>query len=346
MSIDTVRLGDPADFLAVAPYLLGYHPSPPSIVAMAFNAEPTRLIGVVRFDVPDHSAETPQVASQLGEMLTRNGCGHVFLIGYGPGALVTPVIDAITGALGDIEIMDAVRAEDGRYWSYCCQDPECCAPDGVPYKIADSPAAVGMVLAGLVARPDRETYASTLAPVSGAERDEITAATWTACAHARELLESANGSYWYQEGLGRITEALETERLSADQVAWLGVLLTAIFVRDGAMTFIGRYDDDTHIRLWTDLVRRVDPAFAAAPAALLAFVAYRSGNGTLARIAVERSLTADRGYRLALLTQCALDHGMPPDTAAGMDCAGLADDIAARVAEDPRGACPVLPEGR
>ncbi|MEU7894213.1 DUF4192 domain-containing protein [Nonomuraea sp. NPDC049152] len=345
MSKDTVRLSNPADFIAIVPYLLGYHPSPPSIVAMAFDAEPTRLLGVVRFDLPNDSAETPQLAERLGKLLRRNGCHGVFLIGYGPGALVTPVVDAITSRLDGIHLVDAVRAEDNRYWSYCCADPGCCPPDGVPYEIAESRAAVSAVLAGLVARPDRETFARTLDPATGEDRELVTAATQTACAHAREMLKSANGTYWYREGLDRVAEAFETERLTADQVAWLGVLLTGIFVRDGAMTFIGRYDDEAHISLWTDVTRRVDPAFAAAPAALLAFVAYRSGNGALARIAVERSLTADPGYRFALLTACALDHGVPPETAASMDCAGLADDIAAKVEEFPHIARPIIPEG-
>ncbi|GAA2653580.1 DUF4192 domain-containing protein [Nonomuraea recticatena] len=338
----TMQLSDPADFLAAVPYLLGFHPSN-SVVAMAFDDGPTRLIGVLRFDLPERSPDLVSLVIQLRGMLARNGCRRVLLIGYGPGALVTPVVDGVTGTLDGIGLMDALRVEDGRYWSYTCPDPECCPPEGMPYAITESAVAVGAVLAGLVARPDRETFVRTLAPISGTDREEITAATRQACAHARDLLGTANGSYWYQEGLDRVTEAFEAERLTADQVAWLGVLLTGLFVRDGAMTFIGRYDDDTHIRIWSDLARRVDPAFAAAPAALLAFVAYRSGNGTLAQIAVERSLGADSEYRLALLIRCAVEHGV--SAAREMDCAGMADGIAAKVAEFPHLACPVIPEG-
>ncbi|MFI6321590.1 DUF4192 domain-containing protein [Nonomuraea sp. NPDC050556] len=347
---ETIRISHPSEFLAIVPYVLGYHPEA-SIVAAAFGRIEEKLLFMLRFDLPDDSAEARELVSQMTGMLARNGCERALLVGYGPGSRVTPVIDAATDMLATagIDLMDALRAEDNRYWSYGCSDPGCCSPDGVPYNVSECCAASLAVVAGLVARPDRAAFVSMLDPVTGQEREEITLATRTQCDHARSLVETAIARYWYQEGLDRVDDALravaEGRTIPADQLAWLGVLLTALFVRDGAMTYIERYDDDTHIRLWTDLVRRVDPAFVAAPAALLAFVAFRSGNGALARIAVERSLAADPRYRLALLTREALDWGVPPSAAGGMDCANMGDAILRSVDHYPHLAAPTLPEG-
>ena len=72
---------------------------------------------------------------------------------------------------------------------------------------------------------------------------------------------------------------------------------------------------DAHRRRWTDLVRRAQPGYAAAPASLLAFTAWQSGDGALANIALDRALADTPGYSMALLLQEALDAGMPPSAA-------------------------------
>ncbi|GLX06715.1 DUF4192 domain-containing protein [Microbispora sp. NBRC 16548] len=352
----TINLQGPADYIAAAAYLLGFHPQR-SIVAMAF--EPTAdshsttrgLQFSVRYDLPDRSEDTPDLARHIAGLLTRNGTERAMLIGYGPGWHVTPVMDALRGALEaeGIQLMDALRVEDGRYWSYTCPDPHCCSPDGVSYDVTNSPVAAAAVFAGYVARPDRATLEAMLTPTSGQDREQVRAATRDACAQARSLLTAAGDRDWYHEGLDRVAAALDRtqagEELSADEVAWLGVRLTAIFVRDAAMTLIGRYDDDTHIRLWTQLIRRLEPDFAAPPAALLAFLALRTGDGPMARIAVERALSVDPRYSLAHLIRTALDCGLPPETVCRMDFAGMADEIAEKAAQRPDGTRPVLPVG-
>src|SRR5689334_1716742 len=100
----TVRLSRPVDFIAILPYMLGYQPER-SIVAMAFEPGPNADGGVrglrfsVRFDLPDNSEDTPDLARRFAELLTLNGTERAMLIGYGPGWHVTPVMDAVRGAL-------------------------------------------------------------------------------------------------------------------------------------------------------------------------------------------------------------------------------------------------------
>jgi len=72
---------------------------------------------------------------------------------------------------------------------------------------------------------------------------------------------------------------------------------------------------DAHRRLWTDVVRRAQPGYVAAPASLLAFTAWQGGDGSLANIALDRALADDPGYSMALLLRDAIGLGAPPSLA-------------------------------
>lgn len=71
----------------------------------------------------------------------------------------------------------------------------------------------------------------------------------------------------------------------------------------------------SHLRLWLDLTRLALPCYLPAPASLLAFVAWQSGNGALANMALDRVLAADPGYSMATALQHVLDLGTPPSMA-------------------------------
>ena len=53
----------------------------------------------------------------------------------------------------------------------------------------------------------------------------------------------------------------------------------------------------------------------AAPAALLAFVAWQSGDGALANVALDRALADDPRYSMALLLRQVITAGAPPSLA-------------------------------
>jgi hypothetical protein len=122
------------------------------------------------------------------------------------------------------------------------------------------------------------------------------------------------------EGLSAVTDALATYRqggrfVTDDQVAWLALALTSLRVRDDAWARMDTDFRDAHTRLWTDVVRRAEPAYLPAPACLLAFTAWQCGNGALANVALERALTVDPGYSMALLLRDTIDAGAPPSLA-------------------------------
>jgi Domain of unknown function (DUF4192) len=93
------------------------------------------------------------------------------------------------------------------------------------------------------------------------------------------------------------------------------VVLTHLAVRDDAWSRMDPGFRTAHLRLWTDVVRRAAPAYLPAPASLLAFTAWQSGEGALANIAIDRALAADPGYSLAQLLRDIMDAGVPPSAA-------------------------------
>ena len=76
-------------------------------------------------------------------------------------------------------------------------------------------------------------------------------------------------------------------------LAWPVVALKDRRVRDDAWARMDRRYTAAHLRMWTDAVRHALPGYVAAPASLLALVAWQAGNGVLANVALDRALAGD-----------------------------------------------------
>ena len=203
---------------------------------------------------------------------------------------------------------------------------DCCPAEGVPFDAGSHPVTAVMSAAGLAAYPDRAALERTLAPLTGeraAARDE---AVQRACARAAALVDEAarrGGNplrLVISEGRRAVRAAIGRYRdggavTDDDLAAWLVVCLAQLPVRDDAWARMEPEHRDAHRRLWTDLVRGAADAWVPAPAALLAFTAWQSGEGALASIAIDRALACDPGYSMALLLREILDAGVPPSAA-------------------------------
>jgi hypothetical protein len=95
-----------------------------------------------------------------------------------------------------------------------------------------------------------------------------------------------------------------------DDVARLGVLLTFVPARDDVWERTEGTDE--HVTLWTDVFRRSEPELIDAPGSLLAFAAFRAGQGGLAAVALERVLAHRPDYSMALLLDDLLRQAVPP----------------------------------
>jgi hypothetical protein len=319
----TLRVTCLADLLAVVPHLLGFHPDD-SLVVLGMMPPAGRVHVLFRYDLPDPPAlgECADVAEHAVAVLTHHHITSVALVGYGRSERVTPVIDAVRteAATAGLIMQEVLRVQDGRYWSYLCTSPSCCPPDGVPFEVASNPAAQAMAAAGLSAAPDRAALAATLAPATGPIAAQMEKATRRAEQTAIRLVTQGGQRGIEGPGLTAVRDAISLYRdggsLSPEtRHAWLALVLLQLPVRDDAWARMDPAHRDAHRRLWADVVRRAQPGYVAAPASLLAFTAWQSGEGALASIALERALDDDPEYSLALLLRNAMSAGVPPSMA-------------------------------
>jgi hypothetical protein len=323
-----VQVGSPAGVLAVVPHLLGFHPDR-SLVVLGVSGERDRVTLAFRYDLPDPS--DPGLSADIAEhacaVLSRESIPAAIVVGYGPAALVSQAVAPLVGSLmhAGLAIREVLRAEGGRYWSALCQDPACCPAEGVSFDPCSHPAAAVLNSAGLDAYPDRAALVRTLEPEPGSARP-IRQATVRALRRIDKVATAArrNGTDPRQvvarAGRDAVQDAIRRYRAGGEitdrgKLAFLAVTVADLRVRDDAWARMDPEFRARHLQLWTDVVTWAAPEFVPAPASLLAFTAWQSGDGALANVAVERALTASPAYSMALLLAQAIEAGLPPSAA-------------------------------
>jgi Domain of unknown function (DUF4192) len=323
-----VRLSSPADILAAVPPLFGFYPAE-SLVVIGAGGRRDRLRLGFRYDLPDppDAAAARQITGHALAVLAKRKATTMIAVGYGPGRLVTPLMDLLAAAgESGLTVRELLRVEDGRYWSYLCRDVNCCPAEGVPFDPRSNPVTAVMSAAGLPTYPDREALARSIGPLTGEPATARDQAVERACARVATLGEQAasrGGSplrLVITEGRRAVRDAIARYRdggaiTDADLLAWLVVSLAHLPVRDDAWARMEPGHRDAHLRLWKDLVRSAADPWVPAPAALLAFTAWQSGDGALASVAIDRALACDPDYSMALLLREILDAGVPPSAA-------------------------------
>jgi len=218
-----------------------------------------------------------------------------------------------------VRLQDALRVDEGRYWSYLCTEPACCPAEGLPVNTGGHPAAAALAETGLSAAASRDALAATIAPVQGTEADAMREATARAEDAFRQLA-GTNPAALVTTGLAAVQDAITTYRAGRplagpDEYARLAFALTSLRIRDDAWARMDPVHHLAHTRLWTDVTRHAQPGYIAAPASLLAFTAWQAGHGALANLAVDRALHDDPAYSMAHLLRDALAEGLPPTLA-------------------------------
>ncbi|MFG3440840.1 DUF4192 domain-containing protein [Nonomuraea sp. NPDC047897] len=326
MTTDTtdpvLTLATPADILAAVPYLVGFHPTDSLIVVGIAGDGRVQL--AVRWSLPFPAG----TLAPLGPLLAREGVTRIVVVGYGPGGQVTPAVDEAraVAAKSRVRVEEALRAHEGRYWSYICDRSGCCPPQGTSYDTFAGRVAAEATVRGMVALPDRRALERTLAPLTGPVRMAMRRATVEAVAEVRTRLADVGRSgagadrfagEFVGRGLVRVRAALaahaEGGRIDDVEAARLGLDLAVIRVRDEAWTLM----DDSHAGLWKDLMRRLEPRFTPPAATLFAMAAWRGGDSTQATIALERVLAIDPAYSMANLLMHALQSLLSPSTLRG-----------------------------
>jgi hypothetical protein len=326
-----VRAGSPSAVLAIIPHLLGFAPEA-SMVIIGTEAQRGAVRVTLRYDLPEPPDQdlAADIAEHAAAVLAAQRLTVAIVVGYGPDALVRPLAMALGGGMSraGIAVPECLRVDGGRYWSYTCGDEGCCPDQGVQFDEAGHAASAVMAAAGDRVLAGRGAVADTLAPVAGAAAESMRQATRRAERHVTQIIAKVRKStrvgaarhMLAGEGLAAVASLIATYRAGGRysteyQLAWLTVALKDLRVRDDAWARMDPRDRDAHRRLWIDVVRRAQPGYVAAPASLLAFVAWQDGNGVLANIALDRALKDAPGYSMATLLRQVITAGAPPSMA-------------------------------
>jgi Domain of unknown function (DUF4192) len=322
---DPVRITDLGDLVAGLPVLFGFRPEH-SLVVVCVEGRRGRVGFRLRVDLPPADL-CDEVAGYLVDVLRRNDARAVFVIACSDdSAAADPVVSAVRRRLrsAGVVVRDAVRCDGRRYWSYVCDDPACCPPEGKPYDADSSRLVAEAVLAGVEMLPDRAALAARVGPVGGGERDRMEAATARASADLLALSGDAEAAARQrdralaEEGVRRVRRVVDTavespdRPLSPEDVATLAVWCSLTVVRDMAVAWIDTDNASDHVSVWTAAARMVVPPHEVRVLGLAGFSAWLSGDGALAWCAVERAIQVDPDDTFVGLLREALIGATPP----------------------------------
>ncbi len=330
----TLRAKNPGDLLALVPYVLGFHPEDSVVVLTLGDAKrPFHA----RMDLPADPAQVPELVDYLTDVAVRHGLRRVVVVVYCSDeqlaeAAGVPLTERLESQ--GLSVPVAIRA-DGERW-YCLAGCEHgCPPQGTPYDVSTHPFTAEAVVDGRVTYGSREELRDSLV---GTDPDEVDAVCRTADAalvrfqaatrHPGDPVPAEQArSYLVAEGhwvAQRVRAFLaDGVRLTAEDAGRLLVAMVSIEVRDVAWAEMTHENARRHVDLWRDLVRRAPRDLLAAPAALLGFAAWLSGDGALAWCAVDRCQEAEPDYSLAGLLADALAGAVPPSCWQPFDREGL-----------------------
>ncbi|SDT06566.1 protein of unknown function [Friedmanniella luteola] len=301
-----LRVRRPADFLAVIPYLLGFHPEESLVVVLCRRG---RVLLTARLDLP-RPADAPGVAAQVRQLTTQHGVDALVLVGYGDdqGATRATLEQVRTGVVGAVPVREVVLVSRARWWSLSCTSG-CCPAGGAVFDPDAHPLAAEAVYRGLVAGRSR---AALVELVGGPGPDALP--------RLRGLVGLAR-SRW--AGVDRPTAAAALAAAVEAAVAGggavdeevavrLAVLGLDLAVRDVGWALMSRSAAEGHQRLWAQVVAVAPPEVASAPVALLGAAAWIGGNGALLNCCVERLERDDPGCTLGHLLAELSERALPP----------------------------------
>ncbi|OEU86422.1 hypothetical protein DB35_10830 [Streptomyces abyssalis] len=316
-------------------------------------------------------AVSEQVATCLeGEVRSdgRRPEGAIVFLCQDPGAgqrkeevmqRLRPLAQALRTACGarEIPVYEALCLSDGSYWSYCCPDSSCCPSEGRPLgatgtsAMAAAAAYAGIQVRGSLREMERRLAAlgsglaqeqeSALDSASSALVPRMLAPDGCAAVRAETLRLARSLLDRFREAVpdqadSALADEYDDALLGHDDAAAVILGLQDRRTRDRAAEWMEGSDSAPALRLWRALSRRcVGPysEHAAAPLTLAGWVAWSTGDGPSARVALDRALRSDPDYVFAQLLHRAFNDGMDPEPL--RRC--MRKERAVRQAEDKRG---------
>lgn len=301
------KVRSPGDTLALVPYLLGFTPHE-SLVVVSLTAGGKRFGPTFRLDLPPEEDYRELLADRVEQIVVGHGFSPVVVAVFSAQPEVAdPFVRAVLDRLAArrVRVVDAFRGDGRSWWSYVCDDPWCCPPEGSPYDADASPAAVDAVLAGMAKAPDREALRAQFAPgepgARAAVQREVTALS---AADVAPLTPD--------EVATLVPRVLAGAELGPQEQAHLLLSLRLIPQRDQVWGSITRDNAGRHLETWRGLMRLAPDGLLAPVGSLAAFAAWLGGTGVLAAHAVDRVLDVAPDYPMAVLIRQAIDGALDP----------------------------------
>lgn len=304
-----VRLRGPADVVQAIPYLIGFRPVD-SVVTVALGGPTRQLVMTARVDIDDATVDALSVAWASA---ARNGASAVLIVihddaataGALPHADLASDLRAAAGSAG-LDVLDMLCVGVDRFWSYQCNRPACCPPQGRPVE-RDGVVAAELVLQGMPLRERREDLEAEVA--WDAERAARVATQVASLPPPAGSLQARRAA-----GVALLDQLVRSATIPLDDATAAAALdaLMDVAVRDTQLHRRSDPEAERAARLWGDLGRGAPHGFRAAPLTLLAIAAYCRGEGARANVALEAAVADRPEYSMARLLGSAIAGALPP----------------------------------
>lgn len=312
-------LRTPEDLLALVPTLFNFHPRD-SLVLVGVGAAPGMH---ARVDLPVGAAAAAEVGRILTDAAQRAECRAACLVAYCADPVAArAAVSATSTVLAQAGIPVALAVHtDGPSYALLHAD----APNGprVTYDVRDHPLLAEAVLAGRVLHADRDDLVASLRPVPAlvaeverhahAQVDALAAPEPGADTVAPEVMcERIHEEARWVSRMTRTLLAADATPTAEQAARMLVAMRVSLTARDALWVEIDRGRVGRAVTLCRHLVQVAPRDLRAAPAALLGFAGWLSGDGALAWCGVEASQDAEPGYSLAALIARLLEGAVPP----------------------------------
>jgi hypothetical protein len=329
-SRDMLTLSSPDAFLASVPHMLGFA-CDDSVVLVGLGPDEggraSQVLLTQRFTTPPADFDASQVrdlARAAAEPMARAGSTEVIIAVFGsqpptPGGDLPSgqLVDDLVTALDEegMGVKDALFTDGISRWSYGCDNPACCPPEGrvIPAEVRTHVAAE-FAVAGSAMMPSRDALVREVAPAEQAVRDRVQACMETTAptGASPRALEA-----WRDTAITDVTRALTPdEPVTSEQTAKSLAGLGDVRVRDTVLWEMSQ--DPGGPRAAIDglaaMVRSAPDGHVAPAATVLAVAHWLGGDGARANVALDRALADDPDYSLGVMVSAALRSGLPPQS--------------------------------
>ena len=297
----SVRVHNHEDLIALVPVILGFEPEE-CVVMLGIGHGGTFS---ARLDLPGSHAlagDLRRWSAQLLGPARKHARQRVLFVIYGADArqarrVARRLRDDFTRA--GIAVSHVVRVHDGRWFGVFAGSG---VPDhGVPFDVSAHPIRLQAIVEGVVIGPSRAALRARLDTDAEASRRVAEAFATVTPSDAPSMLALAEAC----QG-GRLPPA------DREVAAVLSGLLDDQVVA-AACALLDQAAAGRQLPFWTEVVRRAPAWLLTEAAAMLAFVAWLSGDGAIAWCAIDRGREHGEQHPLVDLVDQLLGDAVAPD---------------------------------